>query len=73
MPIEYKTYGCKYKCGFKHNKDIYIIEKHEEICWYNPKNKTCITCKYASKSYLHDLLNNWFWECTLDPINSGRS
>ncbi|WP_041710880.1 hypothetical protein [Clostridium pasteurianum] len=21
--------------------------KHEEKCWYNPKNRTCITCKFS--------------------------
>lgn len=23
------------------------MKKHEDVCWYNPKNKTCVTCKYA--------------------------
>ena len=40
MPIEYKIYGCKYKCGYKHG-DWISISGHEERCWKNVKNKTC--------------------------------
>ncbi|MFT8352419.1 hypothetical protein [Clostridium saccharoperbutylacetonicum] len=47
MPIEYKIYGCQFMCGTRHRKNIKEIQEHEEKCWYNPKNKTCITCSYG--------------------------
>ncbi len=47
MPIEYKVYGCKFKCGTKHSKSLEGVVEHESKCWYNPKNKTCMTCKYG--------------------------
>ena len=48
MPIKYTkvVYGCQYKCGFIHRKKEKIVETHENICWLNPKNRTCKTCKY---------------------------
>lgn len=46
MPLEYKTYGCKFKCGYKHSPSLQKILDHEIRCWYNPKNKTCLTCQY---------------------------
>ncbi|EGD47085.1 hypothetical protein Cpap_1477 [Ruminiclostridium papyrosolvens DSM 2782] len=52
MPIEYKVYGCKFKCGYRHKSNIKDIEEHEKICWYNPDNKTCITCAHGS--IVHD-------------------
>jgi len=45
MPIQYKTYGCKFKCGWNHHSNVKKIEKHENVCWGNVKNKTCLTCK----------------------------
>ena len=50
MPIKYTTYGCKFKCGFRHTPDYYKMYSHEKKCWYNPDVKSCRTCK-------HELLN----------------
>jgi hypothetical protein len=50
MPIQYKSYGCTYKCGFRHTSDYYKAYKHEQECWYNPQNRTCLTCKHEDYS-----------------------
>lgn len=37
-----------YECEFCHHKKLInktTMKQHENGCWYNPKNKTCITCK----------------------------
>ncbi len=46
MPIEYRTFGCKFKCGRNHSQRKKTIEAHEAQCWYNPENRTCKTCKF---------------------------
>jgi hypothetical protein len=46
MPIEHKTYGCKFKCGHKHSPNYARIYYHERDCWKNPANKTCLTCTH---------------------------
>lgn len=48
MPIEYKSYGCKHKCGYRHNENKKKIELHEAGCWMNVDNKTCQTCDFNS-------------------------
>lgn len=47
MPIAYKTtkYGCAFKCGTRRRSTTEKAEMHEVICWNNPDNKTCKTCK----------------------------
>lgn len=75
MPIPYTTYGCQYKCGWNHSKDIKRIEKHEQICWKNPDNKACLTCQHGKIQ--HDSCPHpempgcpdeyWEWrECNID-------
>ncbi len=54
MPIEYKVYGCVFKCGQKHIKSLKKMIEHENTCWYNPVNKTCITCKYGELIHEYD-------------------
>ena len=49
MPLEYKIYGCKFKCGHSHTKDFDKMYIHEEKCFKNPDNKSCFTCKHASR------------------------
>lgn len=68
MPIEYKTYGCKFKCGFRHTSKLSKIEEHEIVCWYNPENKTCKTCKY--EVYYTDLYGEQKWKVRSCMINS---
>jgi len=55
MPIEYKTYGCQFKCGWRHSPLLTNIYLHERKCWYNPKNKTCITCQYGDLVHERDV------------------
>lgn len=47
MAIPYKTtrYGCEFKCGTRRRASEINMQKHEAICWLNPENKTCKTCK----------------------------
>jgi hypothetical protein len=47
MPIPYKTtrYGCQFKCGTRRRSTEEKAKMHEDICWSNPKNKTCKSCK----------------------------
>ena len=54
MPIEYKTYGCSFKCGYRHTKDKKRVEKHEEEqCFMNPELQTCETCDFNNSH--HDI------------------
>lgn len=46
MPIEYKSYGCKHKCGYRHNTNKRRIERHESECFYAPEHRTCLTCDH---------------------------
>jgi len=54
MPLEYKVYGCMFKCGTKHRKSFSLIAEHEKICWSNPDNRTCVTCKYGEIEHEYD-------------------
>ena len=62
MPIQYKTFGCSFKCGKKHG-DWASICHHETICWKNPDNETCITCVYGHIEYEGD---ERFRYCSID-------
>lgn len=54
----------KYACEYcPTTKKSYMsstpVKKHEEICFYNPKNKTCLTCSKWCKEreyLIHDEL-----------------
>jgi hypothetical protein len=59
MAIAYKTtrYGCEFKCGTRRRSNIEKAEMHEDICWKNPKNRTCKSCKheiYEAAGCSHD-------------------
>jgi len=45
MPVKYITYGCKFRCGRRHGP-LKKIREHEKKCWYDPENRTCITCRF---------------------------
>ena len=47
MPIPYTVtmYKCKFGCG-KYSRSQKFIAGHEVVCWKDPKNRTCKTCKY---------------------------
>jgi len=38
------AYQCSY-CSF-YRKTKRVVKKHEERCFYNPKNKVCGSCKH---------------------------
>lgn len=38
-------YECEH-CNKKRLLNKIKMKQHENICWYNDKNKTCITCGY---------------------------
>ena len=48
MAIAYKhiLYGCEFKCGNNHQHSCQAVREHEEVCWYNPNNQTCKTCRF---------------------------
>lgn len=41
--IERTTFECEH-CHKKRLMNKNQMKKHEEICWYNPENKSCLTC-----------------------------
>lgn len=43
--IERTIYECEH-CHKKRLMNKTQMKKHEDICWYNSKNKTCCTCKH---------------------------
>lgn len=48
MELRERTiYECEY-CYKKRLMNKTSMKKHEDVCWYNPKNKTCIMCKYSN-------------------------
>ena len=38
-------FECEY-CYKKRLINKTQMKRHEDICWYNPKNKSCLSCKY---------------------------
>ncbi|MFR5643609.1 MAG: hypothetical protein ACLTK7_10620 [Clostridium paraputrificum] len=43
--IERTIYECEH-CNKKRLINKTQMKKHENICWFNPKNKTCLTCSH---------------------------
>jgi hypothetical protein len=41
--IERTIFECEH-CHKKRLMNKSQMKNHEEICWYNPKNKSCLTC-----------------------------
>ena len=75
MPIEYTVimYGCKFKCGRAHSRYRETIVKHEKICWFNPKNKTCKTCKHEKYYTDEDDMDIWKErECLIGNISDDE-
>lgn len=48
MPIPYQVtlYGCTFKCGHRHVRNLKLMQAHERRCWWSPANRTCKTCKH---------------------------
>ena len=38
-------FECEY-CSKKRLINKTQMKRHEDICWYNPKNKSCLSCGY---------------------------
>lgn len=52
-------YECEY-CSKKKLMNKTAMKRHEDVCWYNPKNKTCVTCKHGE---IYPKLGNINREC----------
>lgn len=48
--VEKIVYECEH-CNKKQLKTKRGMTNHEDICWYNTKNKTCVTCTYGFIGY----------------------
>jgi len=59
MPVEVIKYLCQFKCGTKAKSNIQQINYHESICWKNPLNKCCSTCKHEEYGYDRDDYRSW--------------
>lgn len=69
MPIEYKRFGCQYKCGFRLKARRSAILMHEEMCWKNPEVKSCVTCRFGNIEYEFldaGVMNNLYRTCSLN-------
>lgn len=49
MPNLVQRYACDFNCGRRAVVSRRAMEKHESICWRNPNNKTCKTCKHYDR------------------------
>lgn len=45
MPVEVTKYTCQFRCRKKAVGEEKRMVRHERVCWKNPENKTCKTCK----------------------------
>lgn len=48
MPTKLIMYECSYCNKFRTKKKIYV-EDHESRCFFNPKNKACLTCEFCKR------------------------
>jgi hypothetical protein len=55
MPIEYKSYGCSFRCGRRHTPSLKAMQNHESICWYNPEVKACNSCHHSDSRNIHEV------------------
>lgn len=44
MPVPVTKYRCQFKCGTNAKSSAKVAQKHEDGCYKNPANKTCVTC-----------------------------
>lgn len=51
MPVEVKAYTCQFKCGRHASKNKNGVEAHEQVCYKNPANKSCMTCKHDGRKW----------------------
>lgn len=58
---EIKAYSCEH-CNRYYKKTKKSVEKHEEICFSNPKRKACQTCSNLGLKNKGNLLVNYCHE-----------
>jgi hypothetical protein len=75
MPKEIIYYACSFCGGFKQLKKEHT-QKHEDTCFYNPKNKACLTCVYSKRRLRtleeDELYSGFVWECKKKNIRHYR-
>ncbi|WP_251862144.1 hypothetical protein [Clostridium sp. Marseille-Q2269] len=49
-------------CNKKRLINKSAMEKHEERCWWNTKNKTCVTCKYNNTPVVESAMGVLIYE-----------
>jgi hypothetical protein len=64
MPIKYTVtkYGCKFKCGRKHQLKSEWVEKHEPLCFNNPERRGCATCNQHDFKPEYSESDTGYWE-----------
>lgn len=55
--IERVIYQCEH-CYKRKLMNKSAMKKHEKECWYNPENKTCVTCKYGEQFLNYGVYTN---------------
>lgn len=65
MPVEHKSYGCKFRCGRSWTSNRRAMEEHEAICFSNTESRSCRTCK-------HDIDLDRGFACALKFNDSGK-
>lgn len=51
MPVPVTKYTCQFRCRMKAHSKKDRVAYHENLCWNNPSNKTCNSCKNAIVEY----------------------
>ena len=67
MPIEVKAYACQFKCGRRASTKKSGVEAHEQACYKNPENKTCMTCKHDARELGDDYRGHHMGEAYYGP------
>jgi len=49
MAIERKAYSCEFRCGGRTVLSKKAMERHESICFKNPKVRACNSCAHFEK------------------------
>lgn len=61
--VERTIYECEH-CHKKRLLSKYAMRKHEDMCWFNLNNKTCLTCaNYVYESSYEELHDELDYPC----------
>lgn len=63
MPVPVLKFTCQFKCHKRAIGKEKDMARHEQICWKNPENKTCLTC--SNESYEQEVGQNAYRSCAL--------